>query len=189
MTVLTRPGTSITDFVLGQKTGYVLERPPGAEHFHVIEGTELQGNNGLEASPTDDGFYVVSFGSREIVRFNRNDASGPAWRTTAPEFMPDNIHWYGGRLLAAGMVRDEPACGGPRQVIDGVADTMQCHRGYVAALLDPTSKDWEVLVRAGPNPSFNGVSAALVVDGDLWLGSYQADRVAVRKLTAMEKTN
>jgi FAD/FMN-containing dehydrogenase len=37
----------------------------------VIEGTDLEGNNGLETSREDDGFYVVSFGKRQIVRFDR----------------------------------------------------------------------------------------------------------------------
>ena len=76
VTVLTRPGTTITDFVLGRKTGYVLERPPGADRFRVIEGTDLAGNNGLETSREDDGFYVVSFGARQVVRFDRGSRVG-----------------------------------------------------------------------------------------------------------------
>jgi len=189
VTVLTRPGTTITDFVLGRKTGYVLERAPAGERFEVIEGTDLAGNNGLETSSEDDGFYVVSFGARQIARFDRGSRSGPSWSVTAPGFMPDNIHWQGGRLLAAGMVADEPACGGTRQVVGGVADTMQCHRGYVAAALDPRSREWSVVAYSGPKQAFNGVSAALVVDNTLWLGSYQADRLAVRQLPSGNKTN
>lgn len=184
VTVLTRPGTTITDFVLGRKTGYVLERAPGAERFEIIEGTELEGNNGLETSREDDGFYVVAFGTRQIVRFERGKTTGPSWSVTAPEFMPDNIHWHGNRLLAAGMVRDEPACGGVRQIVAGVADGMLCHRGYVAALLDPKTRTWSIVAKSGPSQSFNGVSAALVVADELWLGSYQADRLAVGRLSS-----
>jgi len=66
---------------------------------------------------------------------------------------------------------------------------MQCHRGYMAALLDPRSREWSVVAYSGPKASFNGVSTALVLDGELWLGSYQADRIAVRKLPAGDKTN
>jgi hypothetical protein len=182
VTVLTRPGTTITDFVRGEKTGLVLERRAGAAAFLAIRGTELEGNNGLESASDDSGFYVVAFGTRRIVRFDRGDTGGPRWSVVAPEFMPDNIHWQGDRLLAAGMVRDEPACGGVRQVIDGVADTMQCHRGYVAALLDPTTRDWSVVAYGEPSPTFNGVSSAVMIGQNLWLGSYQADRVAVRTL-------
>ncbi|MFC3444497.1 hypothetical protein ACFOKF_25505 [Sphingobium rhizovicinum] len=34
---------------------------------------------------------------------------------------------------------------------------------------------------ARPDPTFNGVSAAVIVGRDLWLGSYQADRIAVAR--------
>lgn len=182
VTVLTRPGTTITDFVRGQKTGVVLERAPGARQFAAIPGTELEGDNGLETSPSDDGFYVVAFGTRQIVRFDRGNTTGPRWSVTAPEFMPDNIHGQGDRLLAAGMVHDEPACGGVRQIVNGAADTMTCHRGYVAALLDPATRSWSVVAQGPPAPSFNGVSSALVAGGQVWLGSYQADRLAVRSI-------
>jgi hypothetical protein len=76
-----------------------------------------------------------------------------------------------------------------RQLVAGVADGMLCHRGYVAALLDPESRTWTVVARAGPSRSFNGVSAAIIVGDELWLGSYQADRLAARKLRPVEKTN
>ena len=180
-TVLTRPGTTIADFVMGKKTGLVMERPPGAPVFTAIAGTELEGNNGLETSRADDGFYVVAFGTRQIVRFDRGVA-GPRWSVTAPEFMPDNIHWQGDRLLAAGMARDEPACGGVRQIVNGVADPMTCHRGYVVAALDPLTRQWTLVSSGPPSASFNGVSSALAVGRTLWLGSYQADRLAVRDL-------
>jgi hypothetical protein len=182
VTVLTRPGTTITDFVRGAKTGVVLERPVAGREFVAIPGTELEGNNGLESARDDSGFYVVAFGTRRVVRFDRGDTNGPRWSAVAPEFMPDNIHWHGDRLLAAGMVRDEPACGGVRQIIDGVADAMRCHRGYVAALLDPATRSWSIVAYGEPSPSFNGVSAAVVSGRELWLGSYQADRLAVRSL-------
>ena len=188
VTILTRPGTTITDFVLGQRTGIVMERAPGEARFRALPGTELEGNNGLETSPDDDGFYVVAFGTRRIVKFDRQDPSAPVWSVTAPEFMPDNIHWHGDRLLAAGMVRDEPACGGVRQIVAGVADGMTCHRGYVVAALDPGSRSWSVVASAGPSASFNGVSSAVISGDELWLGSYQADRVAMRRLrSSLEK--
>jgi len=75
---------------------------------------------------------------------------------------------------------DEPACGGVRRVIAGKADDMHCHRGYVVAAVDPSTLDFHTLAYSGPNPDFNGVSTGVILDGILWLGSYQADRVAFR---------
>lgn len=182
VSVLTLPGRSITDFVNGENTGAVFQRAPGDAGFRRLPGTELPGNNGLETARDDTGFYVVAFGPRQAVAFDRHDTRAPRWRATAPGFMPDNIHWDGGRLLAAGMVADEPACGGPRKIVGGVADGMLCHRGHVVAELNPETATFRVVADAGPDPVFNGVSAAVIVDDHLWLGSYQADRIAVRKL-------
>lgn len=181
--VLTHPGTSITDFVLGKTTGGVYEWKPGSDRFNLLKGTELPGNNGIETSLDDKEFYVVAFGWRSVVVFSRADPSKPLRRAAAPGFMPDNIHWHEGRLLLAGMQVDEPACGGLRKIVDGKADGMLCHRGYGVAQLDPENMQFKLIAYDGPNPEFNGVSAALLVDDDLWLASYQSDRVAVRKLT------
>lgn len=181
--VLTHPGTSIADFVLGKTTGGVYEWRPGADGFKLLDGTELPGNNGIETSLDDKEFYVVAFGWRSVVAFSRADPSRPVRRAVAPGFMPDNIHWHEGRLLLAGMQADEPACGGLRKIVDGNADGMLCHRGYGVAQLDPATMQFKLIAYGGPDPAFNGVSAAVLVDNDLWLASYQSDRVAVRRLS------
>ena len=59
---------------------------------------------------------------------------------------------------------------------------MLCHRGYVAAAIDPGSRRVSTLAYGGPEDAFNGVSAAAIVGDTLWLGSYQADRIAYRRL-------
>lgn len=180
--VLTRPGTSITDFVSGRVTGGVHERAPGEAAFRLLSGTELPGNNGLETARDDSGFYVVAFGLRQVVAYDRHDTREPLWRITAPEFMPDNIHWDGDRLIVAGMMRDEPACGGARRIVDGVADGMACHRGYAVARLDPDTRRMTLIAYGPPDPQHSGVSAAVLIDQTLWLGSFQADRIAMRDL-------
>ena len=181
--VLTHPGTTITDFVRGNVTGGVYQLKPGAASFELLKGTALPGNNGLETMPDDQGFYVVAFGWRSVVAFSRADSSKPAWQVQAPGFMPDNIHWSDGRLLLAGMQFDEPACGGLRKIVNGKADDMRCHRGYTVAELDPAARGFRIVAYSGPDPIFNGVSAAVPVGAELWLASYQSDRIAVRSLS------
>ncbi|MBV8804453.1 MAG: hypothetical protein JO042_05385 [Sinobacteraceae bacterium] len=188
-TVLTMPGTSITDFVAGKKTGVVLAHRPGASAFEVIRGTELPGNNGLETSHDDKEFYVVAFGWHAVMVFSRADPHKAMRQAVAPGFMPDNIHWDEDRLIAAGMQLDEPACGGPRKIVNGRADDMHCHRGYTVAQLDPLTLQFNILAYSEPNPDFNGVSAAVIVDSELWLGSYQADRLAHRPLPGLAATS
>ena len=161
--------------------------PSGDERFRLLPGTELPGNNGIETAPDDSGFYVVAFAWRAVVAYARADTSRPLWRLTAPGFMPDNIHWDEGRLILAGMQYDEPACGGVRKIVDGKADDMRCHRGYVVAQLHPHASEFSIIAYAEPNPAFNGVSAARIVGGELWLAAYQGDRIAVRALPGLQR--
>jgi hypothetical protein len=181
-TVLTRPGTTITDFVRGAITGGVYEWKPGADAFHLLPGTELPGNNGLETSPDDRHFYVIAFGWHAVFVYARANTAQPVKRIVAPDFMPDNIHWTDGRLVAAGMRLDEPACGGLRKFVAGIADSMLCHRGYVVAEVKPREGTMTTIASAPPNPAFSGVSTGLIVGDTLWLGSFQADRLAYRPL-------
>lgn len=182
VTVLTRPGTTITDFVLGKSTGAVWQWVPGGTGFTEIAGTQLPGNNGLETDPDQQHFYVVAFGWHAVLVYDRRHPEKPVRRIEMPHFMPDNVHWTDGRLVAAGMRLDEPACGGRRQIVNGEADKMLCHRGYVAAEIDPVAGTVKTLVQGEPEAAFNGVSAAAIIGDTVWLGSYQADRLAYRKL-------
>lgn len=179
VTVLTRPGTTIADFVQGRITGGVWQWRPGGKDFTLLPGTQLPGNNGLETDPDQRRFYVVAFGWHSVVVFDRADTRTPLARIEAPGFMPDNIHWTGGRLLLAGMRLDEPACGGLRKVIDGVADPMTCHRGWVVGEVDLKGQSIGTLAEGAPEPDFNGLSSAALVNHALWLGSYQSERLAV----------
>jgi hypothetical protein len=99
-----------------------------------------------------------------------------------PWFNLDNIHWSGGRLIAAGMMYDEPACGGTRKQIQDAHGDLNCHRGWVAAELDPSAMTWKILAYGEPNPMFGGIATALVMGKTLWLSSFQMDRAAWRPL-------
>lgn len=178
-TVLTRPGTTIGDFMLGRVTGAVWQWRPGDAAFGELPGTQLPGNNGIETDPDQRHFYVVAFGLHAVARFDRNDPSAAPSLIVAPDFMPDNIRWSDDRLLLAGMRLDEPACGGLRQVVDGVADPMLCHRGWVVGELLPAENRIATVAYGRPQPGFNGHSVAVMLQGQLWLGSYQTDRIAI----------
>lgn len=179
VTVLNRPGTTIGDFMMGRSTGAVWQWAVGDDRFRQTPGTELPGNNGLETDPDERRFYVVAFGWHAVLVYDRADTSHPLARIDAPDFMPDNIHWAEGRLLLAGMRLDEPACGNLRKVVDGVADPMLCHRGWVVGALDLDAGRIATVAYGRPQPGFNGLSAATLFQGELWLGSFQSDRLAV----------
>jgi hypothetical protein len=159
VTVLTRPGTAIADFVAGRVTGGVWQWAPGDDRFRLLSGTELPGNNGLETDPDERRFYVVAFGHAVVV-YDRTDTIHPLARIEAPDFMPDNIHWVEGRLVLAGMRLDEPACGGLRKIVGAVADPMLCHRRWVVGELNRSAGRIATVAYGRPQPGFNGLSVA-----------------------------
>jgi len=59
---------------------------------------------------------------------------------------------------------------------------MLCHRGYVVASMDPQTGAVSTVAYGEPDALFNGVSSGIIVGDTLWLGSYQADRLAYRPL-------
>jgi len=174
--------TTNRDFIDGRPTGGVFEWKPGREGLRLLPGTELAGNNGFELSPDEREFYIAVSGTQTVAVYALADTAKPLRTVRTPWFNLDNIHWSNGRLIAAGMMFDEPACGGTRkQILDRGGD-LACKRGWVAAQLDPAAMTWTILAYGEPNPAFGGIATALVIGDTLWLSSYSEDRIASRTL-------
>jgi hypothetical protein len=174
--------TTNRDFIDGHPTGGVFEWKPGRERLRLLPGTELAGNNGFELSPDEREFYVAVSGTQTVAVYALADTAKPVRTIRTPWFNLDNIHWSNGRLIAAGMMYDEPACGGTRKQILDQGGDLACKRGWVAAQLDPAAMTWTILAYGEPNPAFGGIATALVIGDTLWISSYSEDRVAYRPL-------
>jgi len=181
-TVPQRPGTTNAQRLRGEPTGDVVEWKPGTDAFRVIPGTQLAGNNGIEISLDEREFYVVSFGTHTVVVFSRQDPLKLLRQSQAPGFMPDNLRWSGDRLIAAGPMYDEPACGGTRLAVVDNPVLTSCHRGYVIAQLDPKMLAWTVLAYAVPNPNIAVVSTGVVMGDTLWIGAANSEGIGYQPL-------
>jgi hypothetical protein len=181
-TVPQRPGTTNAQRLSGEPTGDVIEWKPGTDAFHVVQGTQLAGNNGMEISLDEKEFYVVSFGTHTVVVFSRQNPRKPLRQSVAPGFMPDNLRWSGNRLIAAGPMYDEPACGGTRLAVVDNPVLTSCHRGFMVAQFEPKTMAWTVLAYAEPNPAISVVATGVVVGDMLWIGAAAADAIAYRPL-------
>lgn len=179
-TVLIRPGMTFQDAFAGKNTGVVLQWSPGDKSFIELKGTELVANNGIETSPDDREFYVASTPTRRVYAFSRASASqGPVRFAQLKDFGPDNVRWTAdGRLITAGLIDDEPACGGRPKDEAGI----RCPMGYAVATIDPKTMAVTEIARGARTPSFTGTAMAAVVGNELWLGSFLADRIAYRPL-------
>ena len=181
-TVPQRTGTTNVQRLRGEPTGDVVEWKPGSDGFRVIAGTQLAGNNGIEISLDEREFYVVSFGTHTVAVFSRQDPRKPLRQTQAPGFMPDNLRWSGDRLIGAGPMYDEPACGGTRLAVVDNPVLTACHRGYVVAQLDPETLVWTVLAYAMPNPNIAVVSTGVVMGDTLWIGAANSEGIGYQPL-------
>ena len=178
-TVLTMPGRTFEDLFAQRPTGAVFMWEPGTPAFRQLPGTELPGNNGIETAANDQEFFVAASGSKQIVAFSRRDTSAPLRTAQLTEFAPDNVRLIdGNRLITAGMIDDEPACGGAPKTAAGI----QCSRGYIVDLIDPQTMTVTELARGPRTPAFSGHAIAIPVGNDLWLGSFNANRVAYRTI-------
>ncbi len=164
-TVVSLPGKTSPD---GRNTGAVFMWTPGESMFHRLDGTELPINNGIETSDDGREFFVVSMGLRQIVAFSRADPSKPIGFAQLTGFTPDNVRMVGTRLVAAGMALADPSC----------AAGTPCPRGYAAAANDPKTLAVTELAHGPAAPPYSGTATAIPMDGEIWLSSFNSDRVA-----------
>jgi hypothetical protein len=179
-TVLIVPGKTFEDAFAMRNTGIVLQWTPGTPAFVELKGTELVANNGIETSPDDREFYVASTPTRRIYAFSRaRPAAGPLRFAQLKDFGPDNVRWTAdNRLITAGLIDDEPACGGRPKDEKGI----RCPMGYAVATIDPRTMIATEIARGPRTPSFTGTAMAAIAGNELWLGSFLADRLAYRPL-------
>jgi hypothetical protein len=177
-TVLITPDKTFEDAFAQRITGVVYMWTPGWAAFRKLAGTELSANNGIETSADDSEFFVVSTTTKRVLAFSRANPSKPLRTAQLKEFGPDNVRLIGDRLVTAGMIDNEPACGGAPKTAEGI----RCSRGYVAASIDPKTMTVTEIARGPATPAFTGTAMAVPVGDELWLGSFNADRVAYRSL-------
>jgi len=178
-TVLIMPGKTFADAFALRNTGAVLQWTPGSKAFQMLPGTELPANNGIETSPDDKEFFVASTTTKRVIAYARNKPGVPLRTAQLKGFGPDNVRWTSdNRLITAGLIDDEPACGGAPKTEDGI----RCPRSYVAATIDPKTMAVTEIARGPATPAFTGTAIAMRVGNELWLGSFFADRLAYRPL-------
>jgi hypothetical protein len=178
-TVLILPGKTFEDAFAQRNTGAVFAWKPGDKTFQMLPGTELSANNGIETSPDDREFYVASTTTKRIHAYARAKPGVVLRTAQLKEIGPDNVRWTAeGTLITAGMIDDEPSCGGPPKSEAGI----RCPRGYVAVTIDPKTMAVTEIARGPATKAFTGTAIAMRVGGDLWLGSFFADRLAYRAL-------
>jgi len=157
---------TIDNVLAGEVTGHIFEWHPG-EEVRVIPGTELSGGNGIVVSEDERWIYAASFGTGELVRFDRN--STPIAREEIPlGILGDNIRWSPrGTLLSAGN-NTGSFCGQP-----------PCETGWGIVEINPDDLVATRIVSVGGDSAMHDASTALLVNDEIWVGTYSGDRLAI----------
>jgi len=162
------PLRSVLWGLLRGSTGAVLEWHPGAA-MRAIPGTEAPAPNGIAVSPDGETLFVDEYLADELREFERRTGRLLAKLQIAS---PDNVNWApGGKLLVASHnapLNEIMACGG--------LEHGQCPFHFSIVLLDPRDmKDYALYENVGP--PMGGGTSALLVDDQLYVGSFAGDRV------------
>jgi hypothetical protein len=178
-TVLARPGTNFQQIFDGEPTGDVYRWSVGSSGFELVPGLSLSADNGITVSLDETELFVVASGTKDLVAVSRADPSHPLRVAHFPTFTPDNVH-YGpdAELIIAGQREDEPSCGGPPKMVNGVPNIASCERGSIVVLVNPKTMAVRMFYDGRPNPGFSGVATGLVIGKQLWLSSFYENRVA-----------
>ena len=140
----------------GEKNGELREWH-SAGGWKKVPGSEAAGANGIEISNDGKWFYVAAWGSQSFFRLSHN-GTAPARDEIRLGFRVDNLRYSrDGSLLAAGQA-------------DGAS---------VVVKVNPDTLAVRELVRRSDDTVFRGGTVAVEVGSDLWIGSFQGDRIAV----------
>ena len=150
----------------GEVTGHVFEWHPGSG-LTVLPGTELSGANGIVISDDERWIYVAAFGTHEVVRFDRS--SSPVGKeTVSVAIAPDNIRWSDdGTLYTAG------------ENVDSSCEQGTCQGGWSILEIVPYNLKATLVAAIDHEASLQAASSALLVDDEIWVGTYSGDRVAI----------
>jgi sugar lactone lactonase YvrE len=152
----------------GNVTGGVYEWHPGGE-LALVPGTELSGANGIALSDDERYMYVAAIGGAELVRFDRR-ATPVTKENVALPIRPDNVRWGDdGKLYTAGGDREAPA-----------SCAMPPYRpGWSVVAVDPSTLAVERVTGAPAGVALSGVSVALPVGDEIWIGTFRGNRVGI----------
>jgi len=182
-------GIDINAALGGNPTGGVFAWSPGQPGFLPVKGTEMAYANGIEVSADGTEFYVASSGRSDVTAFSNANPARLLRRTEPFTFLPDNLHMdENGRLITAGLNLDDPVCGDLRHL--GTFDFeafKSCPRAFTVWAIDPQSMRGSALATGPANANFSNITMAVMVDGELWIGTFQGDRIAYRPVRPADR--
>ena len=144
--------------------------------FVEIEQTESFGSNGILVSEDDRWVYSAAWGDKELIRVDRTQNLDVPRDVLSLDFLPDNLRWGdSGDLIVAGHFSTP---------LFGCNDTPQgCKPGWKIVRVAPDFSYVETLFSIDKPVFIEKATVATEKEGTIWVGSYDADRIAHIKIT------
>ncbi|MCG7200246.1 SMP-30/gluconolactonase/LRE family protein [Marinobacter pelagius] len=158
----------LDDLLGGRDTGYLMAWSP-ERPLAKIEGSDAPFPNGIQVSPNGRYAWYAAWTAGEVHRFdlaaNRVSARIPV------DYMPDNLSWGEDGLLLAAGIRDADVF---KQCF--LAHNADCPSGFKVSAIDPDALSNKTVFQAGQGV-LPGVSVALEIEGDIYVGAFNGDRM------------
>jgi sugar lactone lactonase YvrE len=151
----------------GQPTGFVVRWAAGKET--ELPGTRTAYPNGVVATPDGKTAYYAVYASKEARRYDLRAQKETG--VVKLDFMPDNLTWTKkGNLLAAGIKGISGEC--------PAASGQFCRQAFAVDAIDPAKQTRKSVYDSnGKGVLIPGVSSALQVGNDVYIGAFEGDRV------------
>lgn len=165
-TVMTHPKDSLTDMFAGKITGAVYRWTPISRQFEKIQGSERNGNNGIELSPDGKFIYIAHMqGVSKLTNTNPAQSVANAWLDYG---VADNLHWHDNILITAGSQT--------KNCTSGL--TFDCLKDFHVTHISPENLELKPIFKGKYNQEFSGVSTVLPVGKIYYLGSFYRNKLA-----------
>ena len=159
----------------GGVSGFVARWAPGAG-WSEVPGTQFSANNGIAVSEDGRRLFVTGWGDRKLHVISLGEIPYTHQALDLGAIHPDNIRAApDGRLLITGQAATPAA-------IFACANLSSCEVGFKVIAVDPSSMAIELLLDEPGSPSFGGASAAILIDDELWVGTFSGSRIARYRL-------
>lgn len=175
------PGYKFSQAFEDVKTGAIYRWTKSDNHWARLDATAQPYPNGVEVSADESMFYVASSGLRKILSYTNTTHPRIVDTTEEYGFVPDNLHRDAtGQLLTAGLDLEYEGC----RLLDETGKISNeryasCARPYQIISVNGESMETTTLLRGVVDPGFSNVTMAVEVSGELWIGTFAGNRVAI----------
>lgn len=153
----------------GEVSGYAASWFPDTG-WQRISGAEASGPNGIETSSDSQWVWIANWGNQEVVRASSDGHTKPT--VIKLNFSPDNLRWGDDGMLWVAGASTSPAAYFQCWATPG------CRNEYAIGKIDPARLAIEIVPHPDMHPHFGDATSALMIDGEIWLGTHPGDRAA-----------